>query len=847
MALSKSEGTSRYRSLIIVISLFVLVIVSVLSLNFYAASVLFSEGKAINIAGKQRMLSQKQAKTIPKIFQSQLHNKGTKKAAKEMKFTSDLFDSTLKAFSDGGEVIGLDGNKTTVKPLTNESARNILLQTNEVWDGYKQAFDKVVKSDVEALVLLGNTSHLAEEKNKEILTKATYLKRLLVQNKSNQNNINLVSRLEMQSQQIPKDLYELIHAQTAHEDRSQKIASDLRKNTNEFNAVLNTLMKGGSLKSITDQKTLKLITEIKYLWQPLSSSINNMLKRDLSIIKNLSSLHTLAHTKNNELLALMDEMTIVLEKNLEEKSTMLGYLQLAGIILALGMFGFIMRHFLKHLKQSDSELSQALGETNDILTTINDGVFLIDQDHVIGKHHSGSLAKILNINEPAGENFLSVLATIVPDKTVQVANEYLELLYGEHVHADLIGDLNPLDQVEVFFAEDEVEKRVGYLSFDFKRVSKKGDIPHLLVQVENITKKVILERQLEETKDAAQEQFDMMLQVLHVQPKVLAQFLEDAEKSLFNINDILKLKQGNGINSRLNVDKINSISRHIHRIKGDASGLQLQGFEQKAHEFEDLFASLKNKPNVSGKDFLPIVIKLEEFLKQLGSLRAMINKLSNLKETFSDKHGTELQIDNANNTKMSTILNILVNSVSSRQGKNVILNIFNEHLLPQNFVKPIHEILIQLIRNSIVHGIEDSKTRQKFNKTDEGVIAVKFFVDSKSKTLTMKYIDNGKGLNSSEILASALNKGLINHRESLHMSEKEAYALILKSGFSTKQDVDKDAGRGVGMDVIYDIVKQFNGNISINSVENQIFKLDIVLPIPVASKVVSDKPVLEEA
>jgi chemotaxis protein histidine kinase CheA len=328
---------------------------------------------------------------------------------------------------------------------------------------------------------------------------------------------------------------------------------------------------------------------------------------------------------------------------------------------------------------------------------------------------------------------------------------------------------------------------------------------------------------------------------------VLAQFLEDAEKSLFNINDILKLKQGNGINSRLNVDKINSISRHIHRIKGDASGLQLQGFEQKAHEFEDLFASLKNKPNVSGKDFLPIVIKLEEFLKQLGSLRAMINKLSNLKETFSDKHGTELQIDNANNTKMSTILNILVNSVSSRQGKNVILNIFNEHLLPQNFVKPIHEILIQLIRNSIVHGIEDSKTRQKFNKTDEGVIAVKFFVDSKSKTLTMKYIDNGKGLNSSEILASALNKGLINHRESLHMSEKEAYALILKSGFSTKQDVDKDAGRGVGMDVIYDIVKQFNGNISINSVENQIFKLDIVLPIPVASKVVSDKPVLEEA
>ncbi|MEE9327835.1 MAG: type IV pili methyl-accepting chemotaxis transducer N-terminal domain-containing protein [Cocleimonas sp.] len=847
MALSKSNGASRYRSLIIVISLFVLVIVSVLSLNFYAASVLSSEGKAINIAGRQRMLSQKQAKTIPKIFQSQLHNKGVKKATKEMKLTSDLFDSTLKAFTNGGEVTSLDGKKTIIKPLSNASVRKILLQTNEEWDGYKQAFDKVIKSDIEALVLLGNASHLAEDKNKEILTKVTYLKRLLVQNKSSQNNINLVSRLEMQSQQIPKDLYELIHAQTAHEDQSQKVATDLRKNTNEFNAVLDTLMKGGSLKTITDSTSLKLITEIKYLWQPLSSSINDMLKRDLSIIKNLSSLHTLAHTKNNTLLALMDKMTIELENNLDNKSTMLGYIQLAGIILALGMFGFIMMYFLKYLKQTDAELNHALGETSDILTTINDGVFLIDQDHVIGKHHSGSLPKILNIDEPAGENFLSILATIVPDKTVQVANEYLELLYGEHVHADLVGDLNPLDQVEVFFAEDEIEKKVGYLSFDFKRVNKKGDVPHLLVQVENITKKVILERQLEETKDAAQEQFDMMLQVLHVQPKVLAQFLEDTEKSLFSINDILKIKQGGGTNSRLNVEKINSIARYIHKIKGDASGLQLQGFEQKAHEFEDLFATLKGKTNVSGKDFLPIVIKLEEFLKQLGSLRSMINKLSNLKETFSDKHGTELQIDQANNTKMSTILNILVNSVASRQNKNVILNIFNEHLLPKKFVKPIHDILIQLIRNSIVHGIEDSKTRQEFNKTDEGVIAVKFFVDSKNHTLTMKYIDNGKGLNSNEILASALSKGLINHRESLHMSEKEAYALILKSGFSTKLDVDTDAGRGVGMDVVYDIVKHFDGNISINSVENQIFKLDIVLPMPVASKVVSEKPALEEA
>ena len=539
----------------------------------------------------------------------------------------------------------------------------------------------------------------------------------------------------------------------------------------------------------------------------------------------------------------MNDLTFALEKDQSQRSNILGYIQLVGIALALGMFGFIMMFFMKHLKKADAQLNQAMEETDEILTTINDGLFLIDQNHIIGQQHSKSLSEIINVVEPAGKNFLTVLGDIVPDKTLRVANEYLELLFGDRVHEDLVGDLNPLDQVEVYFDGDDYDKQLGYLAFDFKRVTKKGNIPHLLVQVEDISQKVILQKKLEETKGAAQQQFDMMLQVLHVQPKVLVQFLDDTESSLNKINATLQ-QQSDVIDSRRdNEEKIKKISRYMHRIKGDASGLQLLGFEQKAHEFEDLFTNLKKKLDLSGKDFLPIVIKLEEFLKQLGSLRAMINKLADLKEALSSESGSELQIDNAHNTKMSTILNILVNSVSSRQNKNVILNIFNEHLLPDHYVKPVHDILTQLIRNSIVHGIEDSKTRQAFNKTDEGVIAVKFFTDQKTNMLTMKYLDNGKGLHTKELVNTAIKKGILSKEDAEKMSKKEIYSLIFKPGFSTKQEAGTDAGRGVGMDVIDDLVKKHLGKISIDSIENLTFKLDIEFPL---NKVSTSKSQLEE-
>jgi len=835
MAISSiPKGKNRYQSLIIFITSFVLIIVSTLLINFYFSLQFSYDAVKIDLSGRQRMLTQQQAKSIGEMIQAESFNKGKgiDVAFKEVKDTFTLFDNTLIAFAKGGETKDAHGDPITLKPLKEGDALAALNRGAEIWSDYRLVVQELINSDISPLHTLAEASTYAKENSASLLESVDQLTTSLVQNKLPGHYVNLAGRQRMLSQRITKTLFELINAQNQLGDYAELFVT-LKTDTETFNSTLDILRQGGiaeggstNLKALKNKDLIAKLDHAISLWKPLSNLLDKLLSADTKVFLAIAKANAHASNDNLALLKAMNDVTVALEKEQSKKSNFLGLIQLIGITLALGMFGFIMLFFMKHLKKADAELDKAVEETDEILSTINDGLFLINQDHIIGQQHSKSLPTVINVEEPAGKDFLTILGDIVPDKTIQVAKEYLELLYGDRVHADLVGDLNPLDQVEVYFEGDDFERKLGYLAFDFKRVTKDGNIPHLLVQVEDISQKVILERQLEETKGAAQEQFDMMLQVLHVQPKVLIQFLDETENSLNDINQILQEKS-----DQSNDEKIEGIARLMHRIKGDASGLQLHGFEQKAHEFEDLFVGLKTRSNLSGKDFLPVVIKLEEFLKQLSSLHLMIDKLTNLKEALSAEEGAELQIDSANDTKMSTILNILVNSVSSRQGKNVILNIFNEHLLPANYVKPIHDILTQLIRNSIVHGIEDTETRQRRNKTSEGVIAVKFFEDKINNTLSIKYLDNGQGLHTTTLLCTAIESGILSEREALSMSKKDIYSLIFKAGFSTKEDVETDAGRGVGMDVVNNIIEKYDGKITVDSIEKEVFKVEIVLPL----------------
>ncbi|KJV06683.1 hypothetical protein [Methylocucumis oryzae] len=93
-------------------------------------------------------------------------------------------------------------------------------------------------------------------------------------------------------------------------------------------------------------------------------------------------------------------------------------IQMIGISLALLNFIIIIRHFIRHLRMSDAKAEAARQENQDILDSVSEGLFLLDQNGVIGAGHSKSIEEIFKTTQLTGNRLLEVLKPLVPEKSV---------------------------------------------------------------------------------------------------------------------------------------------------------------------------------------------------------------------------------------------------------------------------------------------------------------------------------------------------------------------------------------------------------------------------------------------
>jgi len=137
-----------------------------------------------------------------------------------------------------------------------------------------------------------------------------------------------------------------------------------------------------------------------------------------------------------------------------------------------------------------------------------------------------------------------------------------------------------------------------------------------------------------------------------------------------------------------------------------------------------------------------------------------------------------------------------------------------------------------LVRNSIVHGGEAPEVRESKGKTGALNIHAGFKAIGDAYQLTIE--DDGLGINSEKIIEQAFKKQLISEEQSKTFGSKEALSLIFSPGFSSKEDADLDGGRGVGLDVVFELTKKNNGKISVKSGKGQFCKFLFTYPAQTA-------------
>src|SRR5882672_1108374 len=322
-------------------------------------------------------------------------------------------------------------------------------------------------------------------------------------------------------------------------------------------------------------------------------------------------------------------LAATLQRTCSDAAARLRTLLLAGVLAALALAA-AAGYFRLTRSSHERAAHEAQEQTRDILKTVHEGFFLLDADYRIGSVWSEALTRMFSRQDFAGLSFEELLKGLVAPATLATATKYIKLLWGDRAHENLMKSINPLGQLEITMDNGHGGKETRYLQFDFHRVMGPKGIKHVLCAVGDITSSVLLAKELQESQENANAQLDMMLGMMHVDPLQLTSFLDSTETGLQLINAILKEPARTDGEFR---KKLNGLFRELHSIKGESSALNLMSIAHRVHALEDMVSDLKKKAELSGNDFLPMVLKLDELLAHLRGVREMASRLTTLKDS----------------------------------------------------------------------------------------------------------------------------------------------------------------------------------------------------------------------
>ncbi|AYV56902.1 chemotaxis protein CheW [Leptospira kmetyi] len=185
----------------------------------------------------------------------------------------------------------------------------------------------------------------------------------------------------------------------------------------------------------------------------------------------------------------------------------------------------------------------------------------------------------------------------------------------------------------------------------------------------------------------------------------------------------------------------------------------------------------------------------------------------------------------------------LVRDLSLETGKKVNLVLSGESTeLDKKVIDALGEPLLHLIRNSVDHGIETPAERAAAGKSETGTVELNSYQGGSNIMVEIR--DDGRGLDAEKILRKAIEKGLVSATEGSNLTEQEIYQFIFQAGFSTAETITDISGRGVGMNVVNNLIQEFKGKILINSTKGQ--GTSFVLSFPQALAIIPSILVLME-
>lgn len=262
--------------------------------------------------------------------------------------------------------------------------------------------------------------------------------------------------------------------------------------------------------------------------------------------------------------------------------------------------------------------------------------------------------------------------------------------------------------------------------------------------------------------------------------------------------------------------------------------LRLKRLQQGAAQTLEVLHDTLRESGLGGAQFAA----LQASRQQLDACQKMLaERLAEL-ESFERRNSSRAQrlYDQALASRMRpfadrvTGYDRMVRDLGRSLGKQVRLEIHGETTqVDRDILEQLDAPLVHLLRNALDHGIEAAPQRRAAGKAEEGVISLT--ARHHAGLLQITVSDDGNGIDLEQLRASVLARGLVDQATSARLSDAELLHFLLLPGFSMRDTVTEISGRGVGLDVVHNMLKRMRGTIQIFSESGRGMRFQLQLPL----------------
>jgi len=309
----------------------------------------------------------------------------------------------------------------------------------------------------------------------------------------------------------------------------------------------------------------------------------------------------------------------------------------------------------------------------------------------------------------------------------------------------------------------------------------------------------------------------------------------DYRPALSRIESIKSAQEDDSSGDFFRVDrsKLNRLSNQIielssDRYRGDPMEVHLERLHADLKLLKD---SLLSKPEQQTVQSLKMRSDLEHSLINIQRAREAFRVHQKRSSMMQDS--LKSQVFDLMLRPLDSVFSLFpraVRDIARKSHKKVQLLIAGESVeMDQIAAESLVEPLIHLINNAIAHGIETPGQRDEAGKPEEGQITIHAY--KSGAEICIEVIDDGNGIDITQLREKAVETGMISLSEAENMASSEVLELIFLAGFSTRSNADSTAGRGIGLNVVSDVLRELTGTIHIQTEHGKGTKFILTVPV----------------